>query len=290
MINCLKNHGQLTRRPIFRSKLFCRKYIELMVLICIVLACSLSASVRNIAWENELSLWQDVIKKSPIKFRGYHNLGSAYMKMGRYGLAIDQYNMTLKINPDAERTHNNLGYIHYRMGDIDMAIREYMTALNLDSHNAEFHYNIAIAYDNKRLTKDAVRHYQTAVRLQPQHYKALYNLGILYAKQGLLDQALMKFKSSLNIKPAQPKALYNLGLVYEQLARSKELRVERNAKEKLINQAISAYQRALEIDPGFIHALERIKKLRAKQRKALSWIRPQSTRRQNRNDIEKNTC
>lgn len=237
-------------------------YTEFLLLIGLVVAYGLAAHGRNAVWKNELSLWQDVVDKSPLKFRGHNNLGDAYMEMGQYDLAKDQYDITLRINPDADKTHNNLGYMYYKMGLLDIAIREYKTALDFDPHNAQFNYNIAAAYNKKGLSEDAIRHYRKALLLQPDHYKALYNLGTIYAELGLLGKAFVRLKDSLAIKPDQPKALYNLALVCEQLAK----RVEDEEKKKLLDQAIKAYEKVLEIDPGYVQAVERIAKIRVKRK------------------------
>ena len=54
------------------------KRFELIFIILVVLLYSLAAFTRNLVWEDDLTLWSDVIRKSPGKARGYNNIGVFY--------------------------------------------------------------------------------------------------------------------------------------------------------------------------------------------------------------------
>ncbi|MFZ6016214.1 MAG: tetratricopeptide repeat protein [Nitrospirota bacterium] len=87
-------------------------YIELTVLIIVVVIFSLATYQRNFVWKGDLSLWSDVVKKSPKKFRPHNNLGKAYTKTRQYDLAIAEFKETLRLNPQADKAHNNLGSVY----------------------------------------------------------------------------------------------------------------------------------------------------------------------------------
>ncbi|HRR72523.1 MAG TPA: tetratricopeptide repeat protein [Syntrophorhabdaceae bacterium] len=63
---------------------------------------------RNHIYRNEIALWEDTVKKSPNKARGYNNLGYAYFLAGRYDDAIRAYKKALEINPNHTLARNNL--------------------------------------------------------------------------------------------------------------------------------------------------------------------------------------
>ena len=52
--------------------------IELVILISLVLIYGSFAYQRNFIWKDEVSLWSDVIKKSPYKARAYNEFGMYY--------------------------------------------------------------------------------------------------------------------------------------------------------------------------------------------------------------------
>jgi hypothetical protein len=125
-----------------------------------------AAYARNGVWGNEISLWEDVIKKSPLKARGYDNLGNAYFNKKMYDRAEEHYAISLRLNPQNAKAHNNLGFISfYIKGDIDGAIEHYSTSLSLAPDRAKVHLNLAIAYKAKGLPEEARKHFERARRL-----------------------------------------------------------------------------------------------------------------------------
>src|SRR3989337_3823209 len=91
----------------------------------LLLSLSIATYQRNLAWRDELTLWEDVIKKSSNKSRGYNNVGVSYSLQGRIDDATAMYKTALRLKPDYLDAHNNLGNTYSRLGDIDAAIAEY---------------------------------------------------------------------------------------------------------------------------------------------------------------------
>ena len=63
-------------------------YIESVVLVSLLLVFAAAAHQRNPVWKTDLSLWQDVVEKSPNKARPYNNLANACEKNGLIDQAI----------------------------------------------------------------------------------------------------------------------------------------------------------------------------------------------------------
>jgi hypothetical protein len=66
-----------------------RIVIPLLVLITLVLSGVTYA--RNAIWKDELSLWRDVVEKSPNKARPHTTLGLAYRSQGQWYEAIAEF-------------------------------------------------------------------------------------------------------------------------------------------------------------------------------------------------------
>jgi protein O-mannosyl-transferase len=73
----------------------------LAVLFCLTVT-------RNNVYRNEITFWEDVVKKSPNKPRALNNLGYAYAIASRYGEAEKAYQQALKLDPDYEPARANL--------------------------------------------------------------------------------------------------------------------------------------------------------------------------------------
>ncbi|HXX58309.1 MAG TPA: tetratricopeptide repeat protein, partial [Thermodesulfovibrionales bacterium] len=80
-----------------------RLKIETAVILLFVLLTLLFSGLtyaRNNQWRDEISLWQDIVEKSPHKARPYNGLGAAYASSGQLDKAIAEYQTALRLKPD----------------------------------------------------------------------------------------------------------------------------------------------------------------------------------------------
>ncbi|MBI4691433.1 MAG: tetratricopeptide repeat protein [Nitrospirae bacterium] len=136
-----------------------------LLLTTVVIIFSIAAYQRNTVWKDEVSLWEDVVSKSPKKARGYHNLGLAYREKWWIDRAIEQYQIALRLEPDFAEAHTCLGFAYFYSGAVDKAIGHYEAALKLGSNDAKLHLNLGIAYKAKGLLDKAREHFNIARRL-----------------------------------------------------------------------------------------------------------------------------
>jgi Tfp pilus assembly protein PilF len=169
---------------------------------------------RNSIWKDEISLWSDVIKKSPNKAGGYYSLGLAYQEMGLIDKSNKNYNIALKLNPNYADAYINLGVNYMSEGYIEKAIEAIKAAIKLNPYIPYAHLNLGIAYDKKGLIDIAIEQYQTALRLKPDFAEAYYNLGLAYVNKGLIDKAIQHFQFALNLTPNDADTHYYLAVAY----------------------------------------------------------------------------
>ncbi len=245
-------------------------------LVAVVIAGTLAAATyrRNLVWENELTLWTDVVAKSPNKPRAHNNLATAYAKLGRLNDAVAEYLIALQLDPNRSETHNDLGVAYAKQGRLDDAIREYAVALRLrpsdpsirynfgnaylrqgrieeaireyhialerDPEFPDIHNNLGNAYVQQGRFDDAINEYRIALKLDPENPDIHTNLGVVYARQGRLDEAIQKYLIALRFNQSLPDAHYNLGVAY--------------ARQNRLDEAISEYLAAVSIDPDLFKA------------------------------------
>ncbi|MFA6148208.1 MAG: tetratricopeptide repeat protein [bacterium] len=63
---------------------------------------------RNTVYRSEVALWEDTVRKSPSKARGWNNLGYAYDQAGRFREAEAAYLRALRIDPGYALARGNL--------------------------------------------------------------------------------------------------------------------------------------------------------------------------------------
>ena len=207
------------------------------IVICVlVVILSVATYQRNLIWKDDLTLWTDVVQKSPTKARGHNNLGIAYQDLGRSDEAIQEYKTALALEPNYAEAHNNLGSIYSKLERPDEAIQEFRTALTLKSDNAEAHYNLGIAYQKLERFDEAIQEFRTALTLKPHDAEAHYNLGNVYKDLGRPEEAIREYEAAVTLNPNYAEAHNNLGNLYSII-------------QKHPDKAIQEYKIALALKP-----------------------------------------
>ncbi len=212
--------------------------------VCVVAALMVMLAVmtfqRNSVWETKLSMWKDVVKKSPGKARVHNNLGFVYNELGLVNEAIKEYRTALMLDRDYAIGHNNLGSIYYSQGLLEEAAQEFISAIRLKPYYAEAYNNLGNIYYSRGLIKEAVREYGTAIRLKPYYAEAYNNLGSSYMMLGETDKGIEHYRAALRLRPDLPYTHYSLALAYKQ--------------KGLLNEAVKEFQAALALKPDFADA------------------------------------
>lgn len=175
------------------SKRFC------FVMGIIIIILSTLTIKRNIIWQDEFTLWNDVLSKSPNKARPHCNLAMAYGKLKEY----------------------------------DKAIHHAKIAVALDPGFAQAHYNLGLAYSKKHVYKKAIEYYQNAVNADPLYVKAYYNMGLAYRKSGDYKNAIKSYLTAIEHKPNYTNAHNNIVVVYLKTGQAKKAKEHINILKKL---------------------------------------------------------
>ena len=242
------------------------------VVVCILIVASLGTAtyLRNMIYQDGVTLWSDVVTKSPENFRAHYNLGNALRADGRQKEAIKSYSMSLILRPGYIRARDNLGVVLTEVGRVDDAIKNFSDALKTRPNDPLLHCNLGLALMRKGDFQEAVGHFSEALRIKPTYTKAHSNLGITLAQQGNLTDAILHFKEALKIEPDNVKIHSNLGqafmlqgnfpeaaLHYSEAVRIKPDYAEAHSKLGLVlvrqgdlDGGIDHFIKALQIKPG----------------------------------------
>jgi tetratricopeptide (TPR) repeat protein len=141
-------------------------WIESVVLIIMILIYGWATYQRNFVWRGDLSLWSDIVKKSPFKARAYNYMGLAYDKAGDLDNAVLQYKKSLSLNPLYADAHNNIGVAYFDMGLVDKAITHFKHAIEINPFHADAHYNLGVAYGDKGAINNAYEEMRKGIELR----------------------------------------------------------------------------------------------------------------------------
>ena len=124
------------------------------------------------------------------------NLGLISLKQGNNEEAKTYFKKALRSD-----ALNNLGNLYIQSNEPKIAIDFFNLALKLDPENAIINYNIAKCYQMTEDNDNAIEFYQKTLELNPEMSNAHYNLGIIYAHQTKNKMAIKEFESYLAINP-----------------------------------------------------------------------------------------
>jgi protein O-mannosyl-transferase len=177
-------------------KWFAASKAPVAVAVIVVLVLAAATYKRNNVWSSNIALWQDVVRKSPLKARPHTNLGIAYAAEGMLDEEIVQYKTALKLDPTDEYARTNLNYALEDKAKTEKAANDY--------------YNLGLSLLNKGLAGKAVKELELARSLRPDDPDIHNNLGIAYAQEGMADKALEEFRCALRLKPDDKSIRANL--------------------------------------------------------------------------------
>ncbi|MEI6765642.1 MAG: tetratricopeptide repeat protein [Bacteroidota bacterium] len=146
-------------------------------LLIIIVVNSFLTFERNKVWKTEMSLWTDVVKKSPHKSRPLHNLGLCYYYKGNIPESIKWYNESIKYNPDWAEPQYDLGVSYLGLQDYVQALKCFNRAIETDTTNFKAYNNRALIRIMNKDTLGAYNDLNAAIQARKDFGDAWLNRG-----------------------------------------------------------------------------------------------------------------
>jgi tetratricopeptide (TPR) repeat protein len=226
---------------------FSVEQVGMSILLPVVLILSGTSYARNSVWKSEISLWEDVVKKSPAMGYNHTELALAYERHGRTEDAIRTYKKAIEVDPDHALSHNNLGLHYAKLGRMEEAIDEYRQAVRISPGYYKAFINLGVVYYSLGRDEDAIREYQMALEIYPEFPVAHFNLGLAYERLGRVEEAIREYQIATSQDLDFLEAYYQLGLNYQKQGRFEE--------------AAKAFQTVLKLNPNHVGARQSIESL-----------------------------
>jgi tetratricopeptide (TPR) repeat protein len=131
----------------------------------------------------------------------YYNRGSAWLEMGEYARAIDDFDAAIRLDPSSAWTFNNRGSAWYAKGDLDRAMADFSQAVTLDPGYALAYNNRAEVWKERGDGSRAIADYSEAIAIDPSYTAAYANRGVAYERMGDVERARADFDSALASPP-----------------------------------------------------------------------------------------
>jgi Flp pilus assembly protein TadD len=204
-----------------------------VVMGTVVVALSVSTFIRNTVWQDTLTLWTDVIQKSPRLPRPLVNRGSAYANQSEWLLAINDYERATEIYPMFDMAWVGRGLSRLNTGNPERAIEDFtkagQRAVTSDVLTSCYRHR-AIAYAQLGNITQAIEDYKRAIAYDPQDVVSRFNLANAYRKQNLHEDAIAEYEECIRRRPDLSGPYNNLAALFTEkkrdLGRAIELATE----------------------------------------------------------------
>lgn len=171
--------------------------------------------LRNFVFRTPISMWQDIVKKSPNLARAHANLGRAYMDFGFYSEAKKELETAIRINPNSMEPVINLAKLNMNYFNRDeMALALFKKALRLAPESAYTCKGLGDIYNKLENYKKADHFYTVAVKRMPFLTSAINNLAITKIFLNKKDEAIVVFKYGIKVDPTHADLNTNLAKLY----------------------------------------------------------------------------
>ncbi len=226
----------------------------LYIIAAIVVVFSIQSYDRIGVWENDETLFTDVIEKNA----GAKDVNVIYLLRGNYrssinditgaiadytkaieinpgfafaanaffarGVAMDKtgnlksaladYSRAIDLNHTMPEAYNKRGYALFRTGSVQNAIDDFATAIKLKPNYPEAYNNRGWALQNSGSIPAALRDYDKAILIAPEFDKPYYNRAALKSNAGDWSAALADYATILKLHPDDNRTMYFMGQAY----------------------------------------------------------------------------
>ena len=177
---------------------------RIAALLIVVVIFAAMTMQRNRAFANNITLWEDVVRKSPGKARAHFNLGLAYQLDNRPDDAIREYKVTLSLNPQVPATYSNIAALELDGGQLDEAEKTLLRLTEMAPQQAETFVNLSVLYLRQREPAKAIAAADRAIAIKPDSAIAHFNKAEGLLEKGDVQDAIASYEQAVRLRPDLP--------------------------------------------------------------------------------------
>jgi len=190
---------------------------------------------RNPVWENDYTLWGDVVGKSPHEPVAHRNYGIQLSKRGLSDAAIRHFMIVLSMYPSDPETHHNLGRAYTARNRLEEALQEYRISHSMLPELFDTNYELGAVLLKLGRYQESVPYMEAALRLKPGDPDANLSLGVALYHTKKFGEAERELRRCLYLDRENHAVHYMLGLTLREMGSEEEARRELAIAEALRN-------------------------------------------------------
>ena len=147
----------------------------------------------------------------PGSARAHWKYAVKLQKADRLDEALEQYRITLRLNPKEKEPHFGLGQVLAAQSRLTEARTELEEGLRSQPRDGEYHSEYAVVLERLGEKDKSSAEHAAAIRLAPKSGRNHYEFAMFLFRDGKLDQAIPEFEAALKYNPNNPEGHYHLG-------------------------------------------------------------------------------
>lgn len=148
--------------------------------------------------------------------RIHTELGAGYYAQNQPGVALEEFNDAIRIDPTYAMAYNGLGLVYAALHEDDKADANYKKSLQLEPGNSESHNNYGTFLCSRNRIDESISQFLEAVKnpLYTTPGSAYLNAGICSLKKQDVKNAELYLQKALQAQPLLHQAAYQLALIH----------------------------------------------------------------------------
>jgi Flp pilus assembly protein TadD len=191
--------------------------------------------------DQAVPILKEFLEQNPENAAVQFTLGKAYINTKQFDLAIPPLQKAVTIKPDMSGAHFYLGVAYAQMGQDAEALKEFEAEIPISPDQDVAYSNAAGIYEKQGNLDKALEYYKKAAEIAPNRPELHADLAAIYEKQGNQAAAQAQYRALAEADPAHAAVTwFNIGAIAKNNDRNDE--------------AVKAFQKAVELDPGYAAA------------------------------------
>ena len=143
----------------------------------------------------------------------------------------------VEIDEHLPSVYVTLGLLHENLGKYDLALQEFQKVLDINPRDADALIGMAGVYEQMNRLPEAEATYKRATALRPDYWDGYRALAEFYSRQKRVQDSIAQYRRIIELTPDNPEAYSDLGVQYMKLADSRSAAAAEAAFQKSIQIA-----------------------------------------------------
>lgn len=201
----------------YRAKHQRFQYVVVLFVIMLTAGLGTSVYIRNMAWLDPKTFWEDAALKAPHSMRPVHNLAYYhYEKQGERQKAFELYFKALEFEDNNRLIlsfpHIKIAEYYDHWGDLNKAAEHLDKALSIMPGFEKVQYQLALTLFKSGKLESALATVEPLLTKRPNSFDCNYLMAQILLKVGKTQDALRHLQHCLWLSPDSTKAIFMMGV------------------------------------------------------------------------------